>query len=214
MRSALSERFNLTVSLFAALFCFLVGVLWSASTWRHGFDMGWLVVAFCVARGISARIERGNLGVKDYGVAFWPAAPGFVLEGLSDFGLRTFSLHGRSGDLTQFAVFSCLLLVFITAVIAVMRFGVGIQDLSAEDYSASRGAICALALAVAISIACGTSIILLAGAEDPGARLSLLQSWLYKTSLIVYFLLTIKMVLPLIVGRFRAAFGRRDKMVE
>ena len=214
MRLVLSERFSLTVSLFAALFYFLVGVLWSASTWRHGFDMGWLVVAFCVARSAAARIESGKLGVRDYGIAFWPAVPGFVLEGLSDFSLHTFSLHGRSKDLAQFAVFSCLLLVFIAAVTAVLRFGVGIQDLSAEDYSVSRGAICALALAVAISVVCGTFIILLTGAEEPGTRLNLLQSWLYKTSLIVYFLLTMKMVLPLIVSRFRAAFGRRDKMVE
>ena len=137
---------------------------------------------------------------------FLPAVPGFVLEGLSDLSLHNFSLHRRSDDLVQFAAFSCLFLVFIAAVTAVLRFGIGIQDLSAEDYSMSRSAIGALALAVAISVSLGTFIVFAQHVEDLSARLTLLQSWFYKSSLIVYFLLTAKTMLPLIVKRFRAAF--------
>lgn len=125
---ALSDHLDFVVLLFAILGFFIVGLLWSASTWRHGFDLGWLVVAFSVARGASTRIEKGKIGARDYAVVFWLAVPGFVLEALSDLSLHNFFLHERSADLVQFAVFSCLFLIFIATVTAGSRFGVGIQD--------------------------------------------------------------------------------------
>jgi hypothetical protein len=198
-----SRLFDLSLSILAAVGCFIVGWLWSLSTWHRGFDMGWLVVAFVVLRTISARYERGRLRAKEYLSASWPALPAFVLEGLSSLNLHRFSIYGRPGQLVRFSVFSSLFLIVIAAATALLRFGIGIGDLSPEDYSMSDGAIRMLALAVSVSVSIGTLILLIEGAGDLHARLASLQSWFYKVSLIVYFVLIAKSMLPLILQRLR-----------
>jgi hypothetical protein len=198
-----NRPFDLSMSILATLGCFTVGWLWSFSTWHKGFDMGWLAVAFVVVRTISARFGRSRLRAKEYLVALWPALPAFVLEGLSNLSLHQFSVHGKPEQLVQFSVFSCLLLIVIAAATALLRFGIGIGDLSPEDYSMSHSVIRGLALAASISVSLGT-LILLTGTQDTHTRLASLQSWFYKGSLIVYFILITKAMLPLILGRLRA----------
>ena len=207
----MSERLNFTVSLFAALCFFLVGLLWSTSTWRHGFDMGWLVVAFCVARSVSARIESSgtSLEVKNYALMLWPAVPAFVLEGLAGLSLRKFSEYGRPEEIVQFALLSCLFLVFIAAATAVCRFGIGMADLPAEDYSISRRVVYFLSLTFAIFVTLGTPLLFIRTDANLSAQLTVLQSWFYKLSLLAYFLLSIKMMLPILLKRFRAASEAR-----
>lgn len=192
------------------MFYSLVGLVWSASTWRHGFDMGWLLVAFLVTRSGSARMEHGRLGARDYANLFWPAAPGFLLEGFSDLSLHGFRLYGGRQELVRFAVSSCLFLIFIAVAIAILRFGIGIKELSVKDEAMWRGVIWFGVLATAISVAFGTFIIFVTGTKESSVRLNMLQSWFYKTSLIVYFLLTMKIMFPWILRRLRAAFDQGD----
>jgi hypothetical protein len=166
---------------------------------------------FLIAGGISGRLEHGTLGARNYAAIFWPAGPGFVLEWLSDSSLQHFLSHYEPEELVWFAVFSCLFLIFVTTATAALRFGIGIKELSAQDYARWRDFIWLGALAIVLCVTLGTAfIILVTGAKEADVRLSILQSWLYKMSLIVYFLLTVKMMLPLIVKRLRVMSGDID----
>jgi hypothetical protein len=199
-----NKPFDLSMSILAMLGCFAVGWLWSLSTWHKGFDMGWLAVAFVVVRTISARFGGDRLRAKEYLVALWPALPAFVLETLANLSLHQFSVYGELEQIVQFSVFSCLLLIVITAATALLRFGIGIENLSPEDYAMSSSAIRVLALAASISVSLGALILLTERMQDAYTRLASLESWFYKGSLIVYFILIAKTMFPLILERFRA----------
>jgi hypothetical protein len=194
---------NLIVSLIGAICYFLVGWLWSASAWRHSFDLGWLVVALILARYAATRIENGTLNAREYIAICSTALPGFVLELLANWGLHDFRLHDGLGALVRFAVFSCGLLVFVVALTALLRFSVGLDVLSRKDEATWHSTISVGASVIAASLVMGTALILYKGPDELGSRAGLLQSWFYWASLIVYFLLTLKMMLPLILRRAR-----------
>lgn len=203
----MNRPFDLAMTILAALGCLAAGWVWSLLTWHKGFDMGWLAVAFVVVRAVSARFGRGRLRAREYLVALWPALPAFVLEGLSNLSLHQFSIYGEPEQLVQFSVFSCLLLIVITAATALLRFGIGIENLSPEDYSMSCSVIRVSALAASISVSLGALMLLTEHMQDAHTRLESLQSWFYKGSLVVYFILIAKTMLPLILERFRATAG-------
>jgi hypothetical protein len=154
-------------------------------------------------------MDRGRLGAREYVSVYWPAAPGFALEWLSDSSLRDFRLHGQPGELVRFAVFSCMFLVLIAAATATLRFGIGFAELSAKDHAIWRDAIRVGAIAAVISVALGTFLVFTRGAVESSLRLNMLEAWFYKAALIVYFLVTMKMMLPLVLKRVRVAFDRR-----
>jgi len=103
--------------------------------------MGWLVVALFISKCGADRYERGKLKAKDYAMACGFVLPAFALEFLSDLSLRKFLLQGGSKYLLLFALFSFLFLIFLTIVISVWRFGIGISNLSDKDYSLTREAV-------------------------------------------------------------------------
>lgn len=189
---------NLIISLAGAIFYFLIGWLWSASTWRHSFDLGWLIVALILARYASKRIESGRLKARDYLSVCLPALPGFLLEFLADSGLHDFRLHDGLGALIRFAVFSCSLLVFVTVLTALLRFGVGLEVLSEKDEAIWNSTIRIGAAAMTVSFVVGTAFIILKNANGLHAHASVLELWLYCGSLMAYFLMTLKMMLPLV----------------
>jgi hypothetical protein len=205
--NTVSATVNLIISLAGAACYFLVGWLWSASTWRHSFDLGWLVVAFILARYASTRIESGKLKSRDYLSVCFPALLGFVFEFLADWGLHDFRLYDGFGALVRFAIFSCSLLVFVAGLTAFSRFGVGLDVLSEKDEVTWRRTIQVGASAITISISVGT-VLLFLGRSGLDAKASVLQSWLYWCSLISYFLLTLKMMLPLVLRRFRTVIDQ------
>ena len=206
----MSPPLSVAASVGACVAYFVAGVLLSRASWRGTFDLGWLVVAFLIARCAAARLEKGRLGARDYVTALWPTAPGFLLEWACDSSLRSFRLQGGRWRLAVFALLSCLLLIFITTATAKLKFGVQADELSPEDEARWRGAIWIGAVATAVSIPVGTLSVLTIRTEGPDARLDMLESWLYWASLIVYLLLTMKMMLPLVLNRLRAARSRRD----
>jgi len=191
-----NKPFDVAMSMVGAVGFLVVGWFWSLSTWHHGFDMGWLVVAFIVMRSISARWAQGELRAKDYLAAAGPALPAFILEGLSDLSLRQFSVNGKPHQIILFSVFSCLFLIVVVAETALLRFGLGIDELSSEDYSMLSSAIRVLALAVSVSASLGTLILFLEPTHDMHTRLASLQSWFYDVSLLVYFIVILKTMLP------------------
>lgn len=199
---------NLIISLAGAFCYFLVGWLWSTSTWRHSFDLGWLVVAFILARYASVRIEGGKLKSRDYLSVCLLALPGFLFEFLADWGLHDFRLHGGFGALVRFAAFSCCLLVFVAGLTAILRFGVGLDTLSKKDEVTWRGTIQVAACAIAVAFSIGTVLVLVGGPDGLDAKASVLQSWFYWASLIVYFILTLKMMLPLVLRRLRTVIDQ------
>jgi len=203
--AAVSAIVNLILSLAGASCYFLIGWLWSASTWRRSFDLGWLVVAFILARYASLRIESTQRKSRDYLSVCLPALPGFVFEFLADWGLHDFRLYDGFGALVQFAAFSCALLVFVAGLTAMLRFGIGVDAISTRDEALWRNVVWAVASATAMSSVMGTAFILLSGTSEPGLRASALQDWFYWASLVVYLLLTLKMMLPVILRRWRTA---------
>jgi uncharacterized membrane protein YidH (DUF202 family) len=203
MTPTFSSILNLIISLVGAVCYFLVGWFWSASTWRHSYDLGWLVVAFILARYVSSRIESGKVETRELLGVGLLAAPAFILEFLADWGLHDFRMHDGVEALIRFGVFSCALLVFVVAVTAFVRFGVGLDALSTKDEATWRSAIRIGASAVAISFVAGTVWILAKCTNQLDVQSRALQYWFYCASLIVYFLLTMKMMLPLILRRLR-----------
>lgn len=201
--AAVSATMDLIIALAGAFFYLLVGWLWSASTWRHSFDLGWLMVAFIFARYASIRIESGKLNLRDYLSVFLPALPGFVCEFLADWGLHEFRLNDAFGALVVFAAFSCSFLVLVAVLTAFLCFGVGRNDLSRKDEGAWRRIIQLGASAIAGAITIGTVLLVFGGSDGLDAKASALQSWFYWASLTVYFLLTLKLMLPLVLRRFR-----------
>jgi len=210
MTPAFNAVFNLVNSLIGAMLYFFVGWFWSASTRRHSFDLGWLVVAFLVSRGVSYRIEHGKLGARDYAAIYLPAVPGFALEWLADLSLHDFRLHSEMEALVRFSVFTCALLIFVIAATALLQFGIGRDELSTKDSATWHSTILTGAFAIAISLVLGTLMIFVRGATKSDVQASMLQSWFYITSLIVYLFLMIKMMLPLILSRLRAVFDKGD----
>lgn len=200
----MNRPFDLAMTILGMLGCLVVGWLWSLSTWHRAFDMGWLAVAFVVVRTISASFGGNRLQAKEYLVALWPALPAFVLEWLADLSLHRFSVYGELEQIVEFSVFSCLLLIVITAATARLKFGIGIEDLSPEEYAMSGSVIRVLALVVSISVSLGALTLLTERMQDAHSRLASLQSWFYKGSLMVYFILIAKTMFPLILERLRA----------
>lgn len=194
---------NLVIALAGAISYFLVGFLWSASTWHRSFDLGWLVVAFIITRYASTRIERGRLHTREYVNLCVPALPGFGFEFFADLGLRDFRLHDGPGAVVCFAVFSCFLLLFIVALTTFLPFGIGLDTIATKDEAIWHGTTLVGAAAVIVSIVVGTALIFAKSARELNALVGILQSWLYCVSLIVYFLLTLKMMLPLVLNRLR-----------
>jgi hypothetical protein len=206
--AVVSAIVNLIISLAGAFCYFLVGWLWSASTWRHSFDLGWLVVAFILGRYASMRIEGGKLKLRDYVSVCLPALPGFMFEFLADWGLHDFRLYGGLGALVRFAAFSCSLLVFVAGLTAIPRFGVGLGVLSKKDEVTWRSTIQVGGCAIAVAFSIGTVLVFVSGSEGLDTKASVLQSWFYWASLIVYFLLTLKMMLPLVLRRLRTVIDQ------
>ncbi len=118
--------YRISTSLVAALGFLVVGLLWSLSTFRLGFDLGWLLVAFLCARHVSVRLEGGTVGRKEWIMSLCYAVPGFLLEFLSDLSLYEFRQGEGPKYLTPFALFSYLFLLFITLAIAISRMGVAV----------------------------------------------------------------------------------------
>ena len=204
MTSESSAVFNLIASLFGTACYFLVGWLWSTSTWQNSFDLGWLVVAWILARYITTRIEKAKLKAKEYITLCLPALPGFFLEFLADWALHDFRHHERLGSLVLFAISSCSLLMFVVALTAFVRFGVGLDVISAKDERSWRTIVWVGASAITVSLLAGTTFVVALGAKELAVRQSALQEWFYWTSLIVYLLLTLKVMLPLVLRRWRA----------
>lgn len=204
----MGEHLSFKTSLAAAICYFLVGILWSLSTFRLGFDLGWLLIALLVSRGVSARMEHGTVKTKDWLIMSWPAIPGFILEWLSDASLHDFRGQGRTGDLVRFAIFSSLLLVFVTFVTGVSRFGIEIKEFHGEEYSTLRRLTLSAALATAALSILGTVIIFGLSESGSTTQLAALQSWLYMSSLVVYLLLTLKMF-PSIAMSIRETLTRK-----
>jgi hypothetical protein len=210
MTRTFSDIFNLAMSLIGAAVYFAVGWLWSASTWRRSFDLGWLVAAFLLSRYASARTDGANLRARDYLALCLPAIPGFFLEWFADSSLHDFRLHHQLEALVLFAVFSCGLLVLVITATALVQFGVGRDDLCSKDEGTWRSTIRIGAFVIATALILGTLMIVVKGTRDSEVRVEMLQRWLYVMSLIVYFHLTMKMMLPLILRRFRTAFDQRE----
>ena len=211
MTPAFAAIVNLIVSLAGAACYLLVGWLWSASTWRRSFDLGWLVVAFILGRYASRRSEVDKLTARDYLAVCLPALPGFALEWLADRGLHEFALQNAFGALARFGVFSCCLLVFVIALTASLRFGVGLDALSTKDEATWRSTIRIGALVVGVTVVAGTAFTLFMAAHGSAVHLRILKSWLYLASLGVYFLLTLKIMLPLILTRVRRVLDERNR---
>jgi hypothetical protein len=195
---------SLGISLFGTACYLIAGWFWSLSTWRRNFDIGWIVVAYGVSRCVAERFEHGELRAKDYVRFCWPTAVAFVLVGLADWSLRNYALHSRVHDLILFALFSSLLLTAVLCAVVIPRFGIGITDLSAPDQSVVGSTIRTLGIALGIAFSLGTSFIVFRRGEDSLTQLRELKMWLYGCSLAVYCLLTIKMMLSLLITRFRA----------
>lgn len=202
---------NLIISVAGTILYFLIGWLWSVSTWRHSFDLGWLVVALILARYASRRIESDRLKVRDYLSVCLPVLPGFLLEFLADWGLHDFRLHDGFGALVRFAVLSCSLLVFVTVLTALLRFGVGLEALSKKDEAIWNSTIRIAAAAMTVTFVVGTTFIILRSANGLHAQVSFLESWFYCGSLMAYFLMTLKMMLPLVLRRFRAVADQHSQ---
>lgn len=198
-----NRPFDLAIAVLATLACFVVGWFWSMSMWHTSFDMGWLIVAFAVARTVSMRLAKGRLRSKEYLVAVWPVLPAFLMEGLSNKSLHQFSTEGTPEQIVQFSIFSCLLLIVIVGATALLKFGKTVEQLSSEDYSLSSNIVRVLALAASISLSIGTVVLLTEGSQDVHTRLVSLQSWFYKGSLMVYFILVLKVMLPIVLDRAR-----------
>lgn len=201
---------NFIISVISTVCYFLVGWFWSASTWRVHFDLGWLLVAYLFARYAAQRIAMGKIKGRDYATIWMFAAPGFGLEAFADWGLHDFQQHGGSAPLLRFALFSAGLLFFVVAVTAVPKFGVELDELSKKDEGIWRSVVRIGASALAISIAIGTIFIFLRTTAGSGVQAGMLKLWFYSMSLAVYFLLIMKMMLPLILNRSRAAFDQRE----
>lgn len=202
---------NLIISLAGAICYFLVGWLWSMSTWRDSFDLGWLVVALILARYASRRIEKGRLKARDYLSVCIPVLPGFLFEFLANWGLHDFRVHDGFGALVRFAVFSCSIVVFVTVLTALLRFGVGLDVLSKKGEAIWNSTIRTGAAVMTVSFVAGTAFILLESAKGLHAQVGVLKSWLYCGSLMAYFLMTLKMMLPLVIRRLRAVVDQRNQ---
>jgi len=202
--ASISALVNLFVSVIGAFCYFIIGWLWSTSAWHRSFDLGWLVVALIFSQCVSTRIENGTLSARNYFFICLAALPGFIFELFADWGRHTFQLQSAHGSLVQFAIFSCLLLVWMVALIAFTRFGVALDKISTKHEATWNRTIWAGASVMTVSFVGGTVIILVGRSNDLGAQMSRLQSWFYFDSLLVYFLLTIKLTLPLILRRLRA----------
>jgi hypothetical protein len=201
---------TIVFALVLATIFFLVGFLFSKSTWRLGFDMGWLVVSLLVSLTISNRIEDGRTMTTDYLAMYWPALPGFILELLAALSLRDFKLHGGSRGSLEFAIFSCALLIFVTTIITVLRFGCGFRQLFVKDEALYRRVIWVGATAITMFLVLGIVQILVRTSGQLDMRMEMLESLFYKTSLIVYGLLTVKMMFPLVLVGLRANSYRKD----
>lgn len=204
-RRSLGDLFNFFNSIIGAIAYFLVGFLLSLLTRQHSFDLGWILVIFLISRGVSHRFERGKPRPRDYVTLYWPAIPGFALEWISDLTLRNFRLHGSPLMLQHFAIFSSLYLGLIIVLTLCLRFGFGINELAPSDEAIWRNMLRLGAIGSALSLAFGTIVILFKESVEPSTQQKMLESWFYQVSLIIYGLMTMKMTLPLILKRLRAA---------
>ena len=62
-----------------------------------------------------------------------------------------------------------------------------------------------------VSFVAGAAFILLKSANGLHAQVGVLESWLYCGSLMAYFLVTLKMMLPLVIRRLRAVVDQRNQ---
>jgi hypothetical protein len=199
----------LTLPLVLAIFYFVGGIYLTAP--REGsLDQGWLVVALAIFLGISNIRRLRKFSASDMAVLFWPVIAGFVLEWLSDVSTRNFQLHDTSQAHILAVILPCTFLVFIISTTIYSRLGVGAEGLAARDTRVLQGVIWLSASATTIYIIFGATMILVRGVVELSAWLTVFESWLYRASLIVFFLLTIRMVLPLFLRSVRVAFSRRD----
>lgn len=189
---------------------FLAGVLWSKVGQRHEDDHGWLLVAFCALRSVSFYVEHGKIGLRDFAVATWMGVPGFILYGISLWYLNGFLELGRVNRLLGFSVFSCLFLAFVVVVTVLFPLGPwtkkSYEKESDDPFQSSF--VRTIALATAIAICGGTVFILFQHVDNLPERLGLLQSWFYVSSLIVFSVITIRVMLPLIMKNLRHLWGQ------
>jgi hypothetical protein len=170
--------------------------------------LGWLLVLFLFCRGVSLRIERGKPRAWQYFTTCWPALPGFALEWFSDSGLHKALREERGDSLIQFAAYSSAFLIYLAMITAAFRFGLGIEQISHKDEHIWRASIWIGASSAAISTCLGAVYILMKDLSG-SARVELLESWFYVTSLLLCFILLTKMMLPLLIRRFRLVLDRR-----
>jgi len=198
--------FELAFSFVATIGMFLAGVLWSKAGPRHENDYGWLLVAFCALKGVSFYVDHGKIGIRDFVVATWMGVPGFVLYGISLWYLNGFLEIWTANLLLGFAVFSCLFLAFVVAM--TVLFSIGPWTKEQRDDPFQSDLLKTIALATVTVIFVGTVIILFRHTENLSERLALLRSWFHVSSLIVYSVITIRVMLPLIMKNLRDLKGQ------
>lgn len=204
---------NLSIALIGGLGYLMIGVFWSRSVWAHGYDLGYVIVATCVGRALIAQVEESGWSPKKWALMMVPAIPAFCFELGADLSRHWYGRGGHRAQFALFGAFSCLLLLCLTVWIVAFPYRGARPGDSSREGTAWRRTTLAAATLLAILLLGGAAWIFIrssASLVTSPMGLEELQEWVYRMSLLVYLLLSSRIVFPLWELRIASLLDRNE----
>jgi hypothetical protein len=179
-----------------------VGLRWSRGSWSRGplhFDLGWLLVAVVVSQGTAVLYNRHSSEMRRQWLRIlfgW--CLGVLLESLARYSLYRFDLHPGGTELRAFAALTGLFLFWLLFWIAAFPYEQAFWQSGQDQHSKWRAMLFWTSALMGAGILLGATLII--HKQGNSIELELLNSverWFYKSSLIVYLFLALRMFFPL-----------------
>jgi hypothetical protein len=212
MMQGLLRGINTIIALLGVLLAILIGVMWSRevlSKGTFGFDMGYLAVALGVSRILSARIQGTPRKHLRWLSLLAPIIPVLFFEAMAAFALNRLYQQLLLDRLALFALFSALMLLTVLILLVKFEYEEAFGPFLPRGRRSWRKWTLIGAVALGILIVWGPARILIelkgptdlapAGALHGG--LVQLETWFYKSSLLVYLFMVVRMLIPTLQDR-------------
>jgi hypothetical protein len=180
----------------------LVGLHWSRGSWSRGplhFDLGWLLVAVVISQGTAVLYNRNSCGMRRQWLRIllgW--CLGILLESLARYSLYRFDLNLGGTELRVFAALTGLFLFWLLYWIAAFPYEHAFWQSGQSQHPKWRAMLFWTSALMGAGIFLGA--ILIMQKQGKLTELKLLDSvelWFYKSSLIVYLFLALRMFFPI-----------------